>query len=57
MCPSHGCLPSALIKATIVPMMKNKASDLSDSNNYRPVAIAAITSKLLESVLLLQCID
>ena len=36
---------------------KNKAGGLSDSNNYRPIAIATITSKLLESVLLLKCSD
>ena len=52
MCLSHGYLPSALIKTTIVPIVKNKAGDLSDSTNYRPIAIATITSKLLESVLL-----
>ena len=37
--------------------MKNKSGNLSDSNNYRPIAIATITSKLLESVLLLKCSD
>ena len=42
-----------LIKTTIVPIVKNKSGNLSDSNNYRPIAIATITSKLLESVLLL----
>ena len=42
---------------TIVPIVKNKAGDLPDSNNYRPIAIATITSKLLESVLLLKCSD
>ena len=57
MCLSHGYLPSALIKTTIVPIAKNKAGDLSDSNNYRPITIATITSKLLESVLLLKCSD
>ena len=59
MCLSHGYLPSALIKTTIVPMVKNKSGNLIDSNNYmyRPIAIATITSKLLESVLLLKCSD
>ena len=57
MCLSHGYLPSTLIKTTIVPMVKNKAGDLSDSNNYRPIAIANITAKLLESVLPLKCSD
>ena len=56
-CVSHGYLPSALIKTTIVPNVKNKAADLSDSDNYRHIAIATITSKLLESILLLKCSD
>ena len=38
-------------------IVKNKSGNLSDSNNYRPIAIATITSKLLESVLLLKCSD
>ena len=57
MCLSHGYLPSTLIKTKIVPIVKNKSANLSDSNNYRPIAIATITSKLLESVLLLKCSD
>ena len=54
MCLSHGYLPSTLIKTTIIPIVKKKSGNLSDSNNYRPIAIATITSKLLESVLLLK---
>ena len=57
MCLSHGYLPSTFIKTTIVPIVKNKSGNLSDSNNYRPIAIATITLKLLESVLLLKCSD
>ena len=57
MCLSHGYLPSALIKTTIVPIVKNKSGNLSYSNNYRPIAIATITSKLLESILPLRCSD
>ena len=33
---SHGYLPTALIETTIVPIVKNKSGNLSDSNNYRP---------------------
>ena len=50
MCFSHGYLPSALIKTTIVTILKNKSANLSDNNNVRPIAIITITSKLLESV-------
>ena len=54
---THGYLPSVLIKTTIVPIVTNKAGNFSDSNNYRSIAIATITSKLPESVLLLKCSD
>ena len=54
MCLSHGYLPSTLIKTTIISIVENKSGNLSDSNNYRSIAIATITSNLLESVLLLK---
>ena len=43
-CLSHGYLPTALIETTIVPIVKNKSGNLSDSNNYRPIALATIVS-------------
>ena len=49
---SHSYLPTALIETTIVTIVKNKCSNLSDSNNYRPIALATIVSKILESVIL-----
>ena len=33
-CLSHGYLPPAMIETTIVPIVKNKCGNLSDSNNY-----------------------
>ena len=39
-----------MIGTTIVPIIKNKCGNLADSNNYRPIAIATIVSKLFESV-------
>ena len=52
---SHGYLPTALIETTTVPIVKNKSGNLSDSNNYRPIALATIVSKILESVILIKC--
>ena len=39
---------------TIVPIIKNKAGDLSNSNNYRPIALANVISKIFESLILLR---
>ena len=36
----------------IAPIIKNKAGDLSDNNNYRPIALATIASKLFEFLIL-----
>ena len=46
-----------MIKTPIVPIVKNKCGNISESNNYRPIALATIISKLFESVLLLKCED
>ena len=57
LCLSHGYLPADFIETTIVPVpvVKNKSGNLSDSNNYRPIALATIVSKVLKSVLLIKC--
>ena len=54
-CLSHGYMPSDMIKTTIVPIVKNKCDNLSESSNYRQIALATIISKVFESVLLLKC--
>ena len=43
------------LKPLIVPFVKNKSGNLSDSSNYRPIALDTIISKIFESVLLLKC--
>ena len=47
LCLAHGYLPPAMIETTIVPNVKNKSGNLSDSSNYRPIALATIVSKCL----------
>ena len=57
LCLLHGYLPLAMIKTTIVLIVINKCGNISESNNYRPIALATVISKLFESVLLLKCED
>ena len=57
LCLAHGYLPPAMIETTIVPIIKNKSGNLSDSSNYRPIALATIVSKMFESVLLFKCAE
>ena len=48
-------MPPDMIRTTIVPIVNNKCGNLSESINYRPIALATIISKVFESVLLLKC--
>ena len=50
-CIVHGHVPGNFMKTTIIPLVKNKAGDCSDVNNYRPIAIVTIMSKIFELVL------
>ena len=49
---THSYLPAPMIETIIVPIVKNKCGNLCDSNNYRPIALATLMSKLFESVIL-----
>ena len=52
---SHGYIPANMMSTKIIPIVKNKCGKLTDTNNYRPVALANITSKLFEFILLNRC--
>ena len=49
---SHCYLPDDLIKSVLIPIVKNKCGDLTNADNYRPIALSSVMSKLLEIVLL-----
>ena len=55
LCVSHGYIPQSLIETTIAPIIKNKAGDFSSGNNYRPIALANVISKVFESLIFLRC--
>lgn len=47
-----GHLPQGLMLTTLVPVIKNKMGDVSDTGNYRPIAISTMLSKVCERLLL-----
>ena len=52
MCLRHGFVPKACLDTLLVPIVKNKNKIVQDTNNYRPIALATVISKLLERYIL-----
>ena len=48
----HSYLPVSMLDSVVVPLVKNKNGDLSDKNNYRPIALSSTISKVFENVIL-----
>jgi hypothetical protein len=48
----HGILPDSLMSVILVPVIKDKAGKVGSIDNYRPIALASIISKVLESLIL-----
>ena len=49
---SHGILPNSMLSVTLVPVIKDKAGRVGSLDNYRPIALASVVSKVLEIILL-----
>ena len=52
MCIVLGYMPNSCSNTTIFPTCKNENGNMSDTSNYRPVAVATVVSKLLEHFIL-----
>jgi hypothetical protein len=48
----HNHIPQKFMDTIIIPLIKDKKGDVSDCNNYRPIALTCIMSKILESAIL-----
>ena len=48
----HAYLPSIFMDTIIIPLVKDKKGDLQSSDNYRPIAITSIMSKVFEILIL-----
>ena len=52
LCTVHSFIPSQCLETVIVPIIKSPTDDISNSGNYRPIAIAWVVSKLFEHLIL-----
>ncbi|XP_050348212.1 ommochrome-binding protein-like [Nymphalis io] len=50
-CVSHGFLPDSMTRTVVVPIIKIRTGDAADRTNYRPISLATITAKVLDSLL------
>ena len=48
----HGYIPSVMLDTTLAPIVKAKTGDVTDKNNYRPIAVATPMSKVMELLIL-----
>ena len=51
-CLSGGWVPSIFAKSTVVPLLKRSGLDPNVLENYRPISLTTVASKLLELILL-----
>jgi hypothetical protein len=47
----HGYLPSSLIESLLMPIVKNKCASLMSKDNYRPIALSNVITKVLERII------
>ena len=48
----HGILPDSMISLILVPVIKDKAGKITSKDNYRPIALASLVSKVVEIIVL-----
>ena len=46
---THGHVPAAFMQSILVPVIKNKSGDSNYVNNYRPIALVTIASKIFRN--------
>ena len=54
-CFRHTYMPQIISDTILVPIVKNRLKPATESDNYRPIAIATAISKLFELVILNKC--
>ena len=54
---THKVVPDQFGYGIIVPLVKDKSADLNDIDNYRPITLIPVISKVYENVMLTLCED
>ena len=49
---THGFLPSSMCSVVIIPLIKDKSGTITAKENYRPIALASVLSKVIELIIL-----
>ena len=49
----YGYVPVAYYQSTIIPLVKSKSGNLTDTNSYGAIAVSNAITKILESLLIL----
>ena len=52
---SHGFTPPSMNLSTLCPIIKSPKKSVSDSANYRAIAIGSVFSKVLDHVIMMKC--
>jgi len=50
----HGCVPEIMSLSTVIPIPKGKHTNITESVNYRGIALSSIFGKIFDLVLLLR---
>ena len=48
----HGYVTEGFSDTILIPIIKDKKGNITDPDNYRPIAITSVTSKIFENILL-----
>ncbi|CAL4058724.1 unnamed protein product [Meganyctiphanes norvegica] len=48
----HGFLPESMLSVVLVPIIKDKSGNITSKENYRPIALASILSKVIELIIM-----
>jgi len=54
---SHSFVPDAFGRGIVIPIVKDRCGDVSSVDNYRPITLSPVISKVFESLLLMKFSD